>query len=66
MKPKTITIAELKLLLLNRLNAMNDEDEVTFGGGLLSLYRSKDRGHKAGKQLLDIEFNEVFKVIAEP
>lgn len=65
MKPKTMTIAELKLLLLNELNAMDDNDEVTFGGGQLSLHRAKDRGPITGRRMVDIEFNEVFKVIAQ-
>jgi hypothetical protein len=66
MNKKTITIAELRLRLLNELNAMDDEDEVTFGGGQLSLYRPKDRGPVTGKRMVDIEFNEVFTVTVQP
>ena len=62
MKPKTITIAELRERLLNELNAMHDDDEVMFGGGTLSFFRHKDRGPETGRRLLDIEFNEVFTV----
>lgn len=66
MKQKTITIRELRLRLLDELNAMNDEDEVSFGGGQLSLYRPKDRGPINGPRVVDIEFNEVFTIIATP
>jgi hypothetical protein len=65
-KIKTITVAELRVRLLNELNALNDNDEVTFGGGRLSLCRPKNRGPKTGKQLVDIEFNEVYEVVADP
>lgn len=65
MKPKTMTIAELKVRLLNELNAMDDNDEVTFGGGQLSFHRPKDRGPITGRRMVDIEFNEVFTVIAQ-
>lgn len=66
MKPKTITIAELRLVLLNQLNALDDNDEVFFGAGDLSLYRLKDRGPVTGPRLVQIEFNEVYSVVAEP
>ncbi len=58
----TITIAELRVRLLNELNAMHDDDEVMFGGGTLSFHRPKDRGPETGRRLVDIEFNEVFTV----
>lgn len=66
MHEKTITIAELRVRLLNELNAMHDDDEVSFGGGQLSLYRPKDRGPIEGRRIVDIEFNEVFKVTSTP
>ena len=66
MNTKTITIAELKLRLLNQLNAMNDNDEVFFGSGDLSLCRAKDRGPKQGPRLVQIEFNEVYSVTLDP
>lgn len=66
MNTKTITIAELKLRLLNQLNAMNDNDEVFFGSGDLSLYRLKDRGPVTGQRLVQIEFNEVYSVTVDP
>ena len=63
MKPKTITIAELRMRMLNQLNAMADTDEVIFGGGDLSLYRLNERD---GPGLVQIEFNEVYSVTADP
>ncbi len=62
MKPKTITVAELRIRLLNQLNALDDNDEVFFGVGDLSLYRVKDRGPVTGPRLVQIEFNEVYSV----
>lgn len=63
---KKITVMELRARLLDELNSLNDEDEVTFGGGRLSLYRPKYRGPIDGKKLLDIEFNEVYEVTVDP
>lgn len=64
---KTITAGELKARLLPHLLALKDEDLVSFGGGQLSLYRTKLRGPVAsGEQLLDIEFNEVFSIQVDP
>ncbi len=65
-KIKTITVAELRVGLLNELNALNDNDEVTFGGGRLSFSKTKHRGPKSGEKLVDIEFNEVYEVVADP
>ncbi len=62
MKPKTITVAELRVQLLNTLNALDDDDLVSFGGGALSFYRPKDRGPVDGPRIVDVEFNEVFTV----
>ena len=66
MKPKTITIAQLRMELLNQLNTMDDNDEVYFGAGDLSLYRLKNRGATTGPKLLQIEFNEVYSVTVDP
>lgn len=63
--PKTITVGELRTRMLAELNAMHDDDEVTFGGGRLSLYRTKDRGPVTGRRLVDIEFNEVYEVTGD-
>lgn len=63
---KTITVAALRMQLLNHLNSLDDNDLVTFGGGQLSLYRPKERGPVTGRKVVDIEFNEVFVITAEP
>ena len=62
---KTITIGELRVLLLNELNSLPDDALVTFGSGDLSLYRCKDRGPINGPRMVQIEFNEVYRVVAE-
>lgn len=62
---KTITIGELRVRLLDELNALPDDALVTFGSGDLSLYRPKDRGPINGPRVVQIEFNEVYRVVAE-
>lgn len=64
--PKKITVGELRARLLDQLNALDDDDEVMFAGGLLTVNRSKQRGPKTGRKLIDIEFNELFKVTYDP
>jgi hypothetical protein len=59
---KKHTIAELRVMMLNQLNSLQDEDEVTFAGGLLTFNRVKVRGPVTGKQLVDVEFNEIITV----
>ena len=63
---KTITVAELRTRLLDELNALPDDARVTFGSGDLSLYRAKDRGPVEGPRVVQIEFNEVYRVVAAP
>ena len=64
---KTHTAGELKQRLVPHLMALPDDALVTFGGGRLSLYRTKLRGPTMdGEQLLDIEFNEVFDIQVDP
>lgn len=63
---KTITASELRLRLLSQLADLDDEDEVFFGSGDLSLYRVKDRGPVTGRRLVQIEFNEVYSIQADP
>lgn len=63
---KTITVAELRVRLLNELNSLDDEDLVTFGGGTLSVHRAKNRGPITGPKVIDVEFNEVFTVTIDP
>jgi hypothetical protein len=66
MKPKTMTGAEFKLRFKPLLDGLKDNDEIMFGGGELSFYRPKDRGPTDGPRLVDIEFNEIFKVTVQP
>lgn len=65
MNLKTITMAELRARLLDELNALPDDVLVTFGNGDLSLHRLKDRGPLNGPRLVQIEFNEVYRVTVD-
>lgn len=60
--PKTITIGELRLLMLDQLNALPDDALVTFGAGDLSFCRVKDRGPMEGPPTMQIQFNELYTV----
>ncbi len=66
MEPKTITKAELKLLLLDELNALPDDARVYVGAGDLSLYRPKHRGPVEGPPLVQIEFRELYTITHDP
>lgn len=66
MNIKTISVAELRLKLLSELNALPEDAQVFFGSGDLSLYRVKERGPVGGPRLVQIEFNEVYSVTADP
>ncbi len=59
---KTISVGELRVRLLDELNALPDDALVYFGAGDLSLHRPKHRGPVNGPVLLQIEFNEVYRV----
>ena len=45
---------------------MPDDTQLYFGDGTLSFYRVKNRGPVEGTALLQFEFNEVFKITADP
>jgi len=65
MKPKTITIAELKARCLDHLMSLPDETEVYFGAGDLTFYRPKTRLYRPDNrtpQLVQLEFNELYEV----
>lgn len=64
-KIKSMTGAEFKERFGELLRDLKDEDQVTFGGGDLSLYRLKERGPIEGPRVVQIEFNEVYKVLME-
>lgn len=61
-KPYTMTVADFKALIVEPLKMAADTDEISFGGGLLSFYRVKWRGD----HLIDLEFDQVFKVEVDP
>lgn len=62
---KTMTGSEFKRHFGALAAALHDDDAVFFGSGDLSLYRAKDRGPTNGPRLVNIEFNEVYTVIAD-
>jgi hypothetical protein len=66
MKPKTMSGAEFKQSFSAFMSGLKDNDEVYFGTGDLSLYRFKDRGPVQGPRMVQIEFNEVYSVTADP
>jgi hypothetical protein len=65
MKPKTMTGADVKALLLPELQSLEDDDLLYFGNGNLSLYRLKERGPVEGPRMLQVEFNEVYEVVID-
>lgn len=62
---KMMTGAEFKAWFTPLLRDLKDTDLVYFGNADLSLYRPKDRGPENGPRMVQIEFNEVYKVILE-
>lgn len=60
---KMMTGAEFKAWFAPLLRDLKDDDQVYFGSGDLSLMRPKDRGPTQGPRMVQIEFNEVYKVI---
>lgn len=65
----TITLGELKDRFLDQIRNLPADTEITFGGGLLSVYRLKPRLYRADNktpQILDIEFCQVFTVDIDP
>lgn len=62
---KTISGAELKLLLQDFINTLEDDAKVSFGSGDLTLYRVKDRGVVDGVRMVQIEFDQAYKVTTD-
>ena len=60
---KTMSGAEFKLHFRDLLASLKDDDQITFGSGDLSFFRIKDRGPIEGPRIVQVEFNEVYKVI---
>lgn len=63
---KTMSGAEFKLHFAPLLATLKDDDEVFFGASDLAFNRLKERGPVNGPRLVQIEFNEVYKVLASP
>lgn len=59
---KTITVGELRMRLLDELDALPDNAEVFFGAGDLSLRGLTDLGTAGEAQRVRIEFNEDYAV----
>ena len=59
---KTISGAELKSMLQDFINTLEDDAQVSFGSGDLTLYRVKERGSVEGPRMVQIEFNQAYKV----
>lgn len=62
MELKTITVGELRALMLDELNALPDDAVVTFGAGDLTFGRLKHRGPINGPAVVNVEFNELYRV----
>ncbi|MET3134986.1 hypothetical protein AAKU55_005289 [Oxalobacteraceae bacterium GrIS 1.11] len=67
-KPKTITLGELKQQLA-WLWDLADETEVSFGAGDLNFYRAKTRLYQPDDKtpaIVNIEFNQLYEVTMDP
>lgn len=64
--PKTISGAEFRAHFLELARMIKDDDEVFFGAGDLSLERVQERGPTEGPRLVQIEFNELYKITHDP
>ena len=60
---KYLSGAEFKLHFKDLLASLKDDDQITFGSGDLSFFQLRERGPIAGPRIVQIEFNEVYKVI---
>ena len=61
---KMMTGAEFKERFMELARELKDDDLVYFGNADLSLYRFKDRGPIEGPRMVQIEFNELYRVIS--
>lgn len=62
---KMMSGAEFKERFMELARSLNDDDLVYFGNADLSLYRFKERGPLDGPRMVQIEFNEAYKVLME-
>ena len=65
MQPKTMPGAEVKARLIPELQSLRDDDVLYFGNGTLSFMRFKERGPIEGPRMVQLEFNEVYKVLTD-
>ena len=65
-KEKMMSGAEFKAHFRELLEDLKDTDLVYFGSADLSLYRLKERGAVDGPRMVQIEFNELYKIIGTP
>lgn len=65
-KEKMMSGAEFKLHFADLVRNLKDDDLVYFGAADLSLCRLKDRGPINGPRMVQIEFNELYKVTETP
>lgn len=62
---KMMSGAEFRERFLDLVQSIKDEDTVYFGAADLSFNRVKERGPVEGPRIVQIDFNEVYKVISE-
>lgn len=62
---KMMSGAEFKERFMDLARSLQDDDLVYFGAADLSLYRFKERGPLDGPRMVQIEFNEPYRVISE-
>lgn len=62
---KMMSGAEFKAVFGELAKSLKDDDQVFFGAGDLSFFRTKERGPINAPRLVQIEFNEVYTITAE-
>lgn len=62
---KMMSGAEFKQRFMELARSLNDDDLVYFGNADLSLHRFKERSPLQGPRMVQIEFNEAYKVLME-
>jgi len=61
-EPKAMSGADFRLRFLKLAQEIKDDDRVFFGVGDLSFHTFKDRGPVEGPRLVQVVFNETYKV----
>ena len=63
----TLSGAEFKAHFKPLIESLKDNDQVFFGNGNISFYRTKERGPlPSGERLVQVAFNELITVQHEP